>query len=168
MIKVYFRDKHSYYNMRKTTLIVLLGLWAPFLAQAQEAGTSCNDKTVHAELVIMNKSVEQTGFSLVQFHTLSLPAGNYVPLYVSMEAGKMYQINFVGSKDAKNYTLVLIDKDKKKLIDKKKEPNAHQFTQSFTAPYTGTYALILSQKVKGESSSCAGVSVLKAAATVGQ
>ncbi len=74
---------------------------------------------MHAELVSLDKSFEQQGFSLVQFNTMSMPSGSYVPVQINMEQGKMYQINFLASKNFHQYALTIVDKDRKKLVNKK-------------------------------------------------
>ncbi len=74
----------------------------------------------------------------------------------------MYQINFLASKDFQQYNLTLVDKDRKKLINKKvKQGGSSRLSESFAAPYTGNYIIILSQKVKGQPEACGGISILK-------
>lgn len=124
----------------------------------------CDDKKVHADLVDLDNTFENQGFKLIQYKTLTMPSGNYMPIYVSLEQGKMYQFNFVVNHDYNQYTFALIDQDKQKLIDEKIKSKDHnnRLTKSFTAPYTGNYVVILTQKVKGQSEACGGFSVLKA------
>jgi len=135
-------------------------------AQNQQSKvTVCNDKVMHTELVMLNKSLEDRGFTLVQFNTMNMPSGAYLPMIVQMEAGKMYQVNFISSKDFKEFNITLLDKSRTKLIDKKvkqKNGGKHQVSESFVAPYSGNFTLIVSQKVKGKDEACGGVSILKA------
>jgi hypothetical protein len=131
-------------------------------AQQQQNVAICSDKVMHAELVSLDKSLEQRGFSLQQFKMMKVPSGSYVPVTVSMKAGEMYQINFLASKNFQQYHVTIIDKDRKKLVDKKvKQGGSPQLSESFAAPYTGNYVIVLSQKVKGQDEACAGLSVLK-------
>lgn len=131
-------------------------------AQQQQNVAVCSDRVMHSELVSLNKSYEERGFSLDQFQMMSMPSGSYVPVTVNMKEGKMYQINFIASKNFQQYHLTVMDKDRKKLIDKKvKQGGNQQISESFAAPYTGTYMIILSQKVKGQTEACGGLSVLK-------
>lgn len=124
----------------------------------------CNDKKLHADLVDLNNGFENQGFKLIQYTTLTMPSGNYMPVYVNLEQGKMYQFNFVATEDYSQYTFALIDQEKNKLIDEKvkSKDHNHRLTKSFTAPYTGRYVVIMTQKVKGRSEACGGFSVLKA------
>ena len=134
-------------------------------AQQQQNVAICSDKVMHAELVTLDKSLEQRGFSLEQFKMMRMPSGSYVPVSVSMKEGEMYQINFIASKNFQQYHLTIIDKDRTKLIDKKiKQGGNNQLSESFAAPYTGNYVIVLSQKVKGQAEACAGLSILKAKA----
>lgn len=130
----------------------------------QNNAASCNDNRLHSELVDVDNSFEQQGFKLVQYKTLSMPSGDYLPIYVSLEQGKMYQFNFIANEHYNQYTFTLLDQDKQKLIDEKirSKDNNNKLTKSFTAPYTGNYVVILTQKVKGQKSACGGFSVLKA------
>ncbi|PSK95129.1 hypothetical protein [Taibaiella chishuiensis] len=131
-------------------------------AQQEQSVSSCTDKVMHAELVSLDKSFEQQGFSVIMFNSMSMPSGSYVPVQLNMEQGKMYQINFLASKDFQQYNLTLIDKDRKKLINKKvKQGGSNRLSESFAAPYTGNYIIVLSQKVKGQPEACGGISILK-------
>jgi hypothetical protein len=134
-------------------------------AQQQQNVAGCSDKAVHAQLVSIDQTLEQQGFNLVQFKLMSMPSGSYVPVEMEMEQGKMYQINFIASKNYQQYTFTILDKDRKKVVDKKvkqKDGLNNQFTESFAAPYTGSYIIVLTQKVKGQDEACGGFSVLKA------
>lgn len=134
------------------------------LCYGQNNTNTCNDAKLHAELVEVNNIFEQQGFKLTQYKTLTMPSGNYMPIYVSLEQGKMYQFNFIATQNYSQYTFTLLDQDKKKLIDDKVKSKDHKnkLTRSFTAPYTGNYVVILTQKVKGQDQACGGFSVLKA------
>ncbi len=134
-------------------------------AQPQQNISACTDKLVHTELVMLDKELENRGFSLMQFHTVNMPSGAYVPFSLKMEAGQMYQLNFIGQKEFKEYTFTLIDRDKKKLINRKVKPKGesdNRISESFVAPYTGQYIVVLRQKIKGGAEACGGFSVLKA------
>lgn len=133
--------------------------------QSIEISNPCQDKYLHGEMVDLNKDFAQQGFSLELFKVLSFPAKTYIPVTVNLEEGEMYQINFVANRDFQKASLVLLDEHKKELINKKyngKSSQQHWFSQSVVAPYTGTYWIILTQKVKGEDQVCGGLSVLKA------
>ncbi len=135
-------------------------------AQQQQNVAECSDRAMHSEMVSTNKALEQRGFKLEQFKMMSMPSGSYVPVTVTMKEGEMYQINFLASKNFQQYHFTIIDKDRKKLSDKKikqKEGTDHLLSESFAAPYTGNYIIVLSQKVKGQAEACGGLSILKAA-----
>ncbi|WP_118972371.1 hypothetical protein [Taibaiella koreensis] len=131
-------------------------------AQQQQNVAVCSDKAMHSELVSLDKSLEERGFALEQFKMMNMPSGSYVPVTVTMQEGKMYQINFIASKNFQQYHLTIMDKDRKKLVDKKiKTGGDRQLSESFAAPYTGNYLVIVSQKIKGQAEACGGLSVLK-------
>lgn len=147
----------------KLTLAVIASA-ITFLSYGQGKQDVCNDPKVHSELVSIDNSWEQQGFQLVQYQSFNMKSGGIYPVYISMEQGKMYQLNFVASEGYQQYTFALIDKDKKKLIEQKvkSKENKHHLTLSFAAPYTGNYVFVLSQKVKDKDVACGGFSVLKA------
>jgi hypothetical protein len=134
-------------------------------AQQQQNVAVCSDKVMHSELVSIDKSFEQKGFDVVQFNMMKFPSGAYVPVQVTLEQGRMYQINFLASKDFQQYNFTILDKDRKKLVDKKvkqKDGNNTRLSESFAAPYSGSFLIVISQKVKGQKEACGGLSILKA------
>lgn len=148
------------------TLLLASAVSFPSFAQDQQQNVSaCSDNVMHSELVSLDNSLEQQGFRLEQFKLMNMPSGSYVPVAMHMEAGAMYQINFLASKNYQQYHLTIIDKDRQKLVDKKvkqKSGDHHYVSQSFVAPYSGNFIIVLSQKVKGQREACGGLSVLKA------
>ncbi len=153
----------------KITLAIIASAFSLGIhAQQQQNVTACTDKVMHAELVSLDKSLEQRGFDLEQFNMMNFPSGSYVPVSVNMEAGKMYQINFIASKNFNHFQFTIIDKDRNKLVDKKikqKDGSSNQLSESFAPPYTGNYIIVVSQKVKGQDVACGGLSILKAIGT---
>jgi len=153
--------------MRIQTGITLLALATALGSYAQDQQTNvsiCTDRALHSELVSLDNSLEQQGFKLEQFKMMNMPSGAYVPVSMNMEAGKMYQINFIASKNYQQYNFTIIDKDRNKLVSKKirqKGNGEHHLSESFAPPYTGNYIIVLSQKVKGQPEACGGISILK-------
>ena len=147
----------------KHSLAIIASAFTTF-CYAQTKTQTCNDTKLHSELVETDNAFEQQGFKLIQYKTLTMPSGDYMPIYITLEQGKMYQFNFIANQDYNQYTFTLLDQDKKKLIDDKIKSKDHKnkFTKSFTAPYSGNYVVILTQKVKGQDQACGGFSVLKA------
>ncbi len=149
---------------------VLVTAMMPILtvkATAQQNVAACTDKLIHTELVMLDKELEDRGFNLVQFQTMNMPSGAYLPVTLQMDAGQMYQINFIANKEFKEYSLTLIDKDRQKLVDRKMKQKSgakHHISESFVAPYSGNYVIVLTQKLKGVKEACAGFSVLEATA----
>jgi hypothetical protein len=138
---------------------------APTQAQPKNQNPpECKDNFMHSQLVSIDNALENQGFKLVQYQLVNMPSGAYVPLFVTLEKDKMYQMNFVANKGYSQYTFVLMDKDHKKWIDLKvkQKENKDHLTQSFAAPESGQYVVILTQKVKGQDATCGGFSMLKA------
>ena len=141
-------------------LFIVFNCTAFSYGQAKE----CNDAKLHSELVTLNETFENQGFKLSLFNIISIPEKAYLPISVTMKQGKMYQINYIVQEDYKNYTMILIDKNKKEIFKldlKSKKTKNHYSTQGLIAPYSGDYWLILTQKVKGQKQACAGISVME-------
>lgn len=152
-------------NMRTIISLVLVVLGVQTFAQNTQPTGTCSDNSIHAELVSINNNYEKTGFDLIQFKTVNLQSKALLPIVVEMQVGKMYQLNFLGNKTAKEISIVLFDKERNKLIDEKrklKSDNAdHLISVSFAAPYSGNYIVIISQRQKAKEALCAGFSILK-------
>lgn len=139
-----------------------------FAQQAQKQAAKeavCNDPQVHSTLVSINENFVGQGYTITHFETVSIPSKAILPVYVKMEQGKLYQLNFVGSHDYKEIALVVIDKDKNKVVEtklKSKNSKDHVISQNFIAPYTGNFMIAVSQKLKDAKEACGGVSILKA------
>ena len=132
-------------------------------APPQEPG--CDDPNVHSTLVAIDANYENQGYNLAVFQTIPIASGAIVPVYIKMDQGKLYQINFVANPDFQQFSLVIIDKDKNKLLEQKvknKGQKEHFISQNFIAPYSGNFLIAVSQKLKSEKEACAGVSILKA------
>jgi hypothetical protein len=130
----------------------------------EQRAVVCRDNAVNEQLVSLDNGLEERGFKLVKYQMITMPSGSLVPVTVTLEKDKMYQINFIANKDYQQYTITLVDKDRKKWMDKKikQKDNKGMFTESFAAPESGEYYIILTQKVKGMAEACGGISVLKA------
>lgn len=170
----YLRSNHFPTTVMRISIIAtaLVCLFTTGNTQAQQTKKQvsqeaiCNDPQVHSTLVSINENFEGQGYSLTHFETVLMPSKAILPVYIKMEQGKLYQINFVGSHDYKDLTLVIIDKDKNKLVEnrlKSKNSKDHVITQNFIAPYTGNFVIAVSQKLKDGNEACGGVSILKAA-----
>jgi hypothetical protein len=136
-----------------------------FMTYGQAQNVSiCKDNAMNSQLVSLDNGLENQGFKLVQYQMMNMPSGSYIPVAVTLEKDKMYQLNFVASNNYSQYTFVLMDKDHKKWIDLKikQKDNKVILSQSFAAPASGEYMVLLTQKVKGQNEACGGFSVLKA------
>ena len=148
--------------MKSLLFFLLIALNSTFLSYGQS--NECNDNKLHYELVTINETFENQGFKLSLFQTLNIPAKSYLPIKLTLEQGKMYQINYIVQDNYQNYTMILIDKNQKELFKlnvKRKKTDKNFSTQGLIAPYSGDYWLILTQKVKGKKQACAGLSVLE-------
>lgn len=124
----------------------------------------CNDSHLHAEMVTLNQTFENQGFKVDLMKTFSIVSKTYYPVPLTLEQGKLYQINYIVQDNFQNYDMILIDKNKKELFKlkiKSKKTKKNFSTQGLVAPYTGDYYLILTQKVKGTKQACAGISVME-------
>lgn len=149
----------------KSFILSFIFLTLCLLNSQAQGPANCNDPTIHRELVSVNQAFEPQGFTVNYFKTFSIGPKEYVPLVLSLKAKTMYQINFIAHPYYKQYSMVLIDKDKKELLKlkvKSKDTEGHMSTQSFVAPYSGEYYIIFRHRTQSKSNACVGFSVLEA------
>lgn len=126
---------------------------------------ACDDEVLNKEMLDLARDFTHQGFGIQLFEQLRVPEKTFISVPVSMEQGEMYQINFVADRYFQKYTLILLDRDKNELIKEKAKGKAsqeHYYSRSIAAPYTGDYWILIQHTVKDQSTSCAGLSVLKA------
>jgi len=150
-------------SLKITFAILASAITFASFGQAQNVSI-CKDNAMNSKLVTLDEEMEQRGFKLVQYQMMNMPSGAFVPVTVKLEKDKMYQFNFLASGNYSQYTVTLVDETHKKWIDQKvkQKDNKAMFSQSFAAPATGNYIVILTQKVKGQNEACGGLSILKA------
>lgn len=126
---------------------------------------ACEDAALNKEMLDLTRDFTQQGFGVQLFEQVLVPEKTFVSVPVSMEQGEMYQINFIANRFFHKYTFILVDRDKNELIKEKakgKSSQEHYYSRSIAAPYTGDYWIVIQHHVKDQSSSCVGLSVLKA------
>lgn len=152
-----------------------LFLLMPFVGIAQQnpqnppsVNDICTDPYLHDEMVQYNDIFIKQGFSIQLFKVIPFPKNSYVPVKIHMKQNKLYQVNFVANRRFQKTTITLVGKDKKEIFKETfrgKTSQQHWFSKSVSAPYTGDYWVIMSQKAKGQDIVCGGLSVMKAGAS---
>lgn len=148
--------------MKSVLFLLLIALNCSLSSYGQS--NECYDSKLHYEMVTLNQTFENQGFKVNLFKTISIPSKAYLPIALTLEQGKLYQINYVVQDNYQNYTMILIDKNKKELFKlkiKSKDTENNFSIQGLVAPYSGDYWLILTQEVKGAKRACAGISVME-------
>lgn len=150
------------------TLICTIGcMHFQAAAQQQHLIPTCTDTMIHAKLITLNNQLEANQHKLILTKSILVPNGGLQPITVNLEAGKTYQFNFIPNATAQQVSLQVIGPKKKVFGNKKAKDGTAPLNIQFTAPETGNYIMIVSQKIKsGLFSSnkvkeiCGGVSIL--------
>lgn len=127
-------------------------------SQAQNI-PQCDDSYVHEQVVTNNSRLEKLGYKLQFTREMHIPSGGLQPVTVSLKAGQSYIASFIPFLDATNLRMIIVDKERKTIVNKKGKKN-EVVSHTFTAPYTGDYYIMVSQKMKKVKEICGGISVM--------
>lgn len=136
-------------------------------AQDQKSGVpSCSDTNVHRRLVTLNDDLSKKSYQLTLMRSVLVPNGGLQPVTVDLQAGKEYKVNFVPNREATKISITIIDKDRN-TVAKVKAGDGQTASATFQAKTSGTYLIVVSQKIKGGflkksdvRDICGGVSIM--------
>jgi hypothetical protein len=125
--------------------------------------STCTNSTINSSLVSANKASEKKGYTLTTFQIVDLPSKTYLPIALNTVSGAQYEINFVTHSKNKEYTVAVIDENRKEVMKTHKKIKAvgdEIMNATFKPTKPGNYWIVLSQKVNNNES-CSGISILK-------
>lgn len=131
----------------------------------------CKDATLAVQAQELKQSFIAQGFELINDATLSMESHDVFPIILKLDAGKFYQLIFIGNMRARKMDLELFGEQKEFVLAKSCQPyqrSINTISISFTPAKTGAYTILLSQKLKQElfkkqsnQTVCGSISVLK-------
>jgi len=129
---------------------------------AQQPALGCDDKAMRIQSQQLKHDFASQGLSVYKDAMISMESHQPFPVAVQLDKGKLYQLIFIGSRDAKKISMELFDgADKKideRIIKKPKEQNFVVY--SFTPEKTDMYLLVFTQ-IKGSKSMCGSFSIMQ-------
>lgn len=139
---------------------LLIFLLNAFNTVAQEATKMpCSDSAMHTTMIDLNNEGLKKGYSIKMFTKDIMPSGGYFPIKVKLKKGIEHIINFSTHKKARNIRITVIDINNKHVAKSKGKQN--QAVLSFIPEYSGTYLIVLQQKVRRKKHVCGAFSILE-------
>ncbi len=139
-------------------------LLSGILVNAQVNNVSdCNDHHINATLVNTNAALEDAGFQLVYTKMMTSYPKTITTQQIAIEAGKIYQLNFILPADYKNIRISFINQKKEEIFKERlkgKDGLKKVFNKTFTATQSGNYWLVLDISTPNNAPACTGISVL--------
>lgn len=136
--------------------------------QQNQLVPNCNDTIIHKKLVSLNNTSEQNQYKLILTKSILIPNGGLQPVTIELEAGQSYQCNFIPNENAQRVSMQVIGPNRIHVGNKKASDGKNPVSLQFTAKQSGTYIMIVSQKLRSkflqsnkQKEVCGGVSVLK-------
>ncbi len=146
--------------IRSFCLVVFL--FGSKIIYAQQPALGCDDKAMRIQSQQLKHDFASQGLSVYKDAMISMESHQPFPVAVQLDKGKLYQLIFIGSRDAKKISMELFDgADKKideRIIKKPKEQNFVVY--SFTPEKTDMYLLVFTQ-IKGSKGMCGSFSIMQ-------
>ncbi len=118
-----------------------------------QANIGCMDKSIRLQSEQVKHDFKAQGMFVYKDAMVSMVSKEPFPIAVQLNKGELYQLVFIGNKQANNMTFELFDGTDKK-IGEKTADNPEQsniIIYSFVPEKTDVYLVVLSQKIKYKS-----------------
>lgn len=132
------------------------------LAQTNNV-SDCNNPHINTILVNTNSALETSGYKLITTKMITLYPKTITTQQLKLEAGKVYQLNFILPSNYKNVQITLINQNKEEVFKDKlrsKEGNKTVFNKSVTPTSSGNYWVVIDAVMNDKSLTCIGFSTL--------
>lgn len=153
----------------RSTLILLGILILQTLSFAQSPQDkypliTCEDENIHYLLVEANKNTLKNEEKLKMFQIFQAPSKTFIPVYLPVEEGKTYEINFASDEELKSLEFTLRDYHNNTLLEEKIKNKERKFTvnkKQFRAKESGYLILLINQKTNKNKMLCMGISLIE-------
>lgn len=134
---------------------------------AQSAKIGCIDKDIRAQAEQIKHDFRTQGLEVFKDAMLSMTPKEPYPVAVPLEQGKMYQLIFIGSKDASKIYFELFNEKDHKLVEKTLDDPEHSnfIVYSFIPQTSDIYLIVITQKIKGRRETCGSFTIMQNAGT---
>lgn len=145
-----------FFSMKQ--IISLLFLSAVFTSAIpanaqQQPNIGCMDKTLRLQAEQIKQDLKAQGMSVYKDAMVSMESREPFPIAVQLTKGQMYQMVFVGSKEASRLTFELYDGQDNKIDQKELDDpaDANYVIYPFIPDKTDVYLVVLTQKLKSKT-----------------
>jgi hypothetical protein len=152
--------------MRTYFLFILFALFQQNVLLAQIIpALGCNDKAIRLQAEQIKQDFKTQGLEIYKDAMIDMESRQPTPIAVQLTKGVLYQMIYIGSKDAKRISFELYDGSDKKIEDRAlKTPEISNFlVYSFVPEKTDLYLVILTQN-KGTQNVCGSFSIMQPSA----
>lgn len=122
----------------------------------------CNDKSIRLQSEQYKQDFKAQGQEVYRDAMVNMESRQPTPVAIQLNKGVLYQMIFVGSRDANKISFELFDGEDRKIDEKSlKNPEMTNFiVYSFVPEKTDLYLVILTQ-VKGTQSLCGSFTIMQ-------
>lgn len=149
------------------SILVTFTLFSAFPLLAQTNNVSdCNNPHINTILVNTNSALETAGFKLVTTKMITLFPKTITTQQVKIEAGKVYQLNFILPSDYKSIQISFINQVKEEIFKekiKRKDSLQTVWNKTFTATSSGNFWIVINASLHEKQPTCMGFSILSIA-----
>lgn len=153
--------------MKKGLLAALFLLGTTVAATAQQQSRiGCVDKAMRLQAEELKQGFTKHGMTVYRDAMVSMTSKEVYPIAVDLRQGELYQMIYIGSREASKIEFELYDAQKQKLDTKKlNDPAETNFLiYSFSPSQSGVYYVGLTQKLKNRDL-CGSFTILQQAKT---
>lgn len=127
-----------------------------------QANIGCMDKSIRLQSEQIKTNFKQQGLTVFKDAMISMESKQPFPVAVQLNKGILYQLVFIGNRQASGLTFELFDgKDNKIGEQSADDPNKNNYIiYSFVPEKTDLYLIVLTQKIK-QKSVCSSFSILE-------
>lgn len=143
--------------------LVLVYITSSFYAKAQIIPSlGCNDKTIRLKAEQIKQDFKAQGMEVYKDAMIDMESRQPSPIAVQLNKGVLYQMVFIGSKEAKKINFEIYNGDDKKIDERiLKHPALTNFmVYSFVPEKSDLYLIVLSQN-KGTQNVCGSFTIMQ-------
>lgn len=148
-------------TMKKIVLLIA-GISIAGVAGAQQTMLGCMDQALRVQAEQVKRDLKPQGFVSVRDMMITMKSKESVGIPVVLTQGKLYQLVFIGSKEANNMHFELYDNAKFRVDERKfdKPSESNLLVYSITPEKTDTFVVALTQNLKSKTA-CGSFTILR-------
>ncbi|MCD6064034.1 MAG: hypothetical protein K0R82_1945 [Flavipsychrobacter sp.] len=148
--------------MMKKIVFVAAALLLANLAQAQQNMLGCMDASLRVQAEQVKRDLKPQGFVSVRDMMITMKSKESVGIPIVLTQGKLYQLVFIGTREANNMHFELYDKAQFRIDERKfdKPSESNLLVYSIVPEKTDTFMVALSQNLRTKTA-CGSFTILR-------